>query len=127
EEHERECARDERHENTGEDVVAAEKVPEPSHEEWVEREERRPCRRPDVAVLSDLDVPVAVPASPDVDDRAEVVDPRSVPAIAEGVEGRAKEEQCPRGEDPSDEPAPHEKRQRRALTGSHGAVIIAPF
>ena len=68
EQDERACASGEGDQDSGQDGVSAEDVSERSDEKRVEREEGGPARRPDVAVLRDLDVPVAVPSRPDVDD-----------------------------------------------------------
>ena len=87
---------------------------------------RRGARRPVVARFRDAQVPVAVPARPDVHGGAELVETRRVPGAAPRVElvlerenGRSRE--CPEGE-----PAPHEdpeRRPRRCERAAHGATI----
>ena len=108
--------------------MAAEQVAEWADEERIEREEGGPARGPYVAVLRNLHVPVAVPARPDVDDGAEVVQPRTVPAVAERVVMGVEEKERPGRQRPESEPAPGEDLERpacRALTGLHVAGIIA--
>src|SRR5205085_9930194 len=66
-----------------EDVVAEEDAAEPGEERRVERKECRRLVRDAVAVLGDADEPLRVPARPDVEAVAEVVELGRVPPGAE--------------------------------------------
>ncbi len=75
--------------------MAAEHASEPPNEQRVEREERRRARRPVVARLGNAQVPVAVPARPDVDRGAELVESRAVPATAFGLSSASNRSTVP--------------------------------
>ena len=70
EQDERAGAGGERDQHPGQHRMPAEHVAERADEERIEREEGGSARRPHVAVLRDLHVPVAVPAGPHVDHRS---------------------------------------------------------
>ena len=102
----------ERDEHAGEQVVAEQEPAEPGDEERVEREERRRARGPGVAVLRDPEEPVAVPPPPDVDRRAELVEPGAVPLAAAGVERPVEPEHHHEREQPDRCAAPEEQPER---------------
>ena len=131
-----------RDEDPGEHVVAEEHAPEQRHRRRVERVEGgRSALRRAVAVLGDAQEPDAVPAGPDVRDRAEVVrqlrvvpDRRPRMAVRHEHEEREQrrrpdrqarpEEDLGRGISRARQPhfaAGRPLRQANALTGGHGA------
>ena len=132
----------ERDEDPGEHVVPEEHAPEQRHRRRVERVERgRGTLRRAVAVLGDAQEPDAVPARPDVGDRAEVVRQlRIVPDGRPRVPVRHEDEEREQRRGPDRQARPEEDlgrgipcarqpqfaagrplRQANALTGGHGA------
>ena len=107
--------------------VVAEHAPEPADEQRIEREERGRARRPVVAALGDAQVPVAVPARPDVDRRAELVQAGGVPAPSRGVQIVLEQEHRPGGERPEREPAPQEDRGAPATTLRARRRTVRPY
>ena len=102
--------------------MAEEDAPQGCDQSGVQRVE---CsRRVVVAVLCDAKEEVAVPASPDVGEVAEVVQTRRVPAVGVRMPIGLEEEEGENRRDPDRRAAPEVDVQRLPLTRAHGRMII---
>src|SRR6185437_436569 len=88
-------ARRERHEDSGEDVMAEEDPSEQTDGSWIQREERgRRAGEVLVPVLGDPQEEDAVPAGPDIGERAQVAgDGGVVPVVCQRVPIRLEDEE----------------------------------
>jgi hypothetical protein len=120
-----------RDDDPGDDIVAEEDTAEDGDERRVERVESG--RGPVVAVLRDLEEERAVPPSPDVRERAEVVQERAVPAVGVRVpvwlepverEQRAGPDRCAA---PEEDPERRPRGEIEAEVAAGGAVLPKPL
>ena len=121
-EHERRQGGGERDEHAGEEEVSSERAPEARDERGVEREEGGRTRVGVVAVLGDADVPAAVPARPDVDRMADVVQERVVPDARERRRPGLEPGVCDENDGPGAQPRPEEDLHGRRAHGRERAI-----
>src|SRR4029079_14648287 len=124
-EDERAEARRERHEDSGEDVMAEEDSSEQADRGWIQREERsRRAGQVLVSMLGDPQEEDAVPAGPDIGERAQVAgDGGVVPVVCQRVPVRLEDEEGEERGCPDRGAAPDEVLDGRAARRGPGGQL----